>query len=309
MRAGGLARELGGDLPCVRCKYNLKGLSIRGACPECGTPIRATLLAAVDPRASELRPVQRPRLVATGLLLWSGGAFVGALLAWVVRIADVVLELRGVRADAAWGAVGCVVASGVGAVALISPQIGVPVRSRLLVVLALLFYVPLAYATWRLLLLHDPANPAPYFAEGHLSGTRLVYQAAAMLSVVGIALALRPVGRLLTARSMVLRTGMVDRQTLAGIAGAAGLCVLGDGVLFAVSSEPSALMDALRIGGTVLVVCGSVLLTIGLLGVLIDSWRIRGVILQPAFTLEQLLAGGEGESEKPSPGLRAGGGE
>ena len=64
-----LASELTGDLPCVRCGYNLRGLSIREHCPECDAPVRATILALVDPRASELKPLRRPRLTGWGLVL------------------------------------------------------------------------------------------------------------------------------------------------------------------------------------------------------------------------------------------------
>ncbi|MBL8760751.1 MAG: hypothetical protein JNL50_05545, partial [Phycisphaerae bacterium] len=52
-----LARELTGDLRCAKCAYNLKGLSVRSVCPECGLAISATLLAKVDPHAAELRPI------------------------------------------------------------------------------------------------------------------------------------------------------------------------------------------------------------------------------------------------------------
>lgn len=31
------------DLSCIRCRYNLRGLHLRGRCPECGTSIRSTL--------------------------------------------------------------------------------------------------------------------------------------------------------------------------------------------------------------------------------------------------------------------------
>lgn len=41
------------DLPCRRCGYSLKGLSRDGVCPECGAPVRVSLmgdyLAAADP--------------------------------------------------------------------------------------------------------------------------------------------------------------------------------------------------------------------------------------------------------------------
>src|SRR5215831_18001819 len=87
-RAVDLARELGGDLPCAACRYNLRGLSVRSVCPECGTPVRATILFTVDPYASVLRPITWPRATAAGLILWSMGALGAAVLTWVLRGAD-----------------------------------------------------------------------------------------------------------------------------------------------------------------------------------------------------------------------------
>ncbi len=69
-----LSRELAGDLPCIQCGYNLRGLTVKGMCPECGTSVRATLLAVVDPMAGEFRPISFPRLTAYGMLVWSHAA-------------------------------------------------------------------------------------------------------------------------------------------------------------------------------------------------------------------------------------------
>ena len=37
------------DTPCVNCRYNLRGLPGDGACPECGVPIRASLVELSSP--------------------------------------------------------------------------------------------------------------------------------------------------------------------------------------------------------------------------------------------------------------------
>src|SRR5581483_4291904 len=83
-----LGRELGGDLHCVVCSYNLRGLSIRAICPECGTAVRATILSVVDPHASILRPITFPRLTAAGVILWAAGAVAVAMMAWLPQAAD-----------------------------------------------------------------------------------------------------------------------------------------------------------------------------------------------------------------------------
>src|SRR3954470_14312241 len=88
-----IARELTGNLPCVTCRYNLRGLSIKSVCPECGTAVRAAILAAVDPYAPILQPLYAPRLAATGLMLWAGGALAAGLLTWSLRLADLFATL------------------------------------------------------------------------------------------------------------------------------------------------------------------------------------------------------------------------
>ena len=64
------------DVHCARCGYNLRGISIRSVCPECGAAVRATILAVVDPHASELQPIRHPWPVAAGLVLWAASALV-----------------------------------------------------------------------------------------------------------------------------------------------------------------------------------------------------------------------------------------
>jgi hypothetical protein len=72
--------ELQHDLACVRCGYNLRGLSDAGTCPECGTLISHSLMGW-SPRyaAPEWR-----RRVKRGLafLQWS----LGAILLWPIAI-------------------------------------------------------------------------------------------------------------------------------------------------------------------------------------------------------------------------------
>ena len=43
------------DLECPSCRYNLRGLLRGGACPECGLAIEGAILAADDPRQTNLQ--------------------------------------------------------------------------------------------------------------------------------------------------------------------------------------------------------------------------------------------------------------
>ena len=63
---------VGDDRPCLRCGYNLRGIGVAGACPECGAParysLRSTLLKHSPP--DYLRRLRvGARLAALGLIL------------------------------------------------------------------------------------------------------------------------------------------------------------------------------------------------------------------------------------------------
>ncbi|MEW6251990.1 MAG: hypothetical protein AB1716_15215 [Planctomycetota bacterium] len=64
---------LAADTPCVQCEYNLRGLTLEGKCPECGTPI----LSSASPPALRCMPATWLDAVARGL----------SILAWAPAIA------------------------------------------------------------------------------------------------------------------------------------------------------------------------------------------------------------------------------
>src|SRR5688572_28786068 len=123
-RGPDLSHELGGDLPCVVCGYNLRGHSIRALCPECGTGIRATILAVVDPFASELQPIRFPRIIAILINMWTGGALFAALLAWLPIVYDLLNAAgwRLARPDINVALLASLAVSGIGALGLIRPH-------------------------------------------------------------------------------------------------------------------------------------------------------------------------------------------
>ena len=72
------------DVPCIRCGYNVRGLSYDHLCPECGKPIETTVSAyvsdAVDSAATTFRLNLFDRICALlaailGLLLLLIGGF------------------------------------------------------------------------------------------------------------------------------------------------------------------------------------------------------------------------------------------
>ena len=81
-----------------------------------------------------------------------------------------------------------------------------------------------------------------------------------------------------------------DRQTLMGVAGAAGVGVLGDLVHLAAPFMGASAVEPARYAGTILIALSSALLTAGLLGVLVDTLRIYPSVVDPPLALEDVLA-------------------
>lgn len=293
-RAASLDAALAGSLPCVTCGYELKGLSIRGVCPECGTAVRATILYKVDPRAEEFQPIAYPRLLAAGLVLWSAGALAAAGACWLLRVEDGLrqwgMSIPGAM-WASWAAVAATVASGIGSFALIRPARATSVRHTIGAVIGSAAYIPLVWAMWRILLDLDPGRTPPYFGS-NVQPDRAAIRMIAGGSMVVALLGSRLVARDLVKRSMVLRTGRVDRQTLWGMAIVAAVTMAGDGLRFAAGMAWGMDPDLLRFAGTVIVAAGSALLTLGMVGALVDSWRIARAVLIPSPTLHEVLGTG-----------------
>jgi hypothetical protein len=291
----GLGRELGGDLPCVVCGYNLRGLSIRSMCPECGTNLRATILSLVDPQASELRPITFPRLTAAGVVMWAFGAVAVAMMAWLPQAAEVMREL-GIhvgRPSAGLGVMLGLVTSAIGSIALIRPHSGIERAHSFMALLATLAYVPLGWMLWRYHTAVESLGGQHYLTGWSPTSETAYTLAMASGLIAAIIMLQRPNARLLVARSMVMRTGRVDRQTLYAMALAAAF--MGVGSLLGrvdVGSNASTVREVARSIGVVLIAFGGVMVTIGAIGSLLDCARIAGAILIPKMTIRQVIRKG-----------------
>lgn len=291
-RDGLLGRELGGDLPCIGCGYNLRSLSIRAMCPECGLAVRATILHVVDPHASELQPVLWPRLVATGTVLWGAGAALAGVLAWLPHIADVIAAfgINGPqRPNPALGVILGTMVSGVGSIALWRPHAGIERWKVLAAFTGTCLYIPLVYAQWQ----YAMSGGIPsYFSGGTptVIQTRWFVLSAALIALVIIAT--RPMARLLVARSLAMRTGRVDRQTLLAMAAAAGLMVAGGLFVASTGLGHGPFTGVSRVAGVTAIAFGGLLLTIGLVGSLADTLRIAQAIVFPRPSVREVIRRG-----------------
>lgn len=289
---------LKGSLPCVRCGYELQGLSVRGSCPECGTAIRATILYTVDPYAEALQPLSQPTVVAAGLILWSLGGLAAATAAWGPRLAELAAAigfsppLDAIRSSQ-WVVVAGVGVSALGALlSLVRPARVMPIQRSAQAALGIALYAPLAALLWRVQFVIDAPLHTPYIASG-IDAERLLHRLAIGACLAGVLLSLRPNARALAARSLVLRTGRVHRQTIYTTLAAVGMTALGDLVrLAAWGLSRGPIQQTIDAIGVLLVVVGSLLITLAIAGIFVDSLRVARALRAPAPSLHRVLHGG-----------------
>jgi len=281
----------------VRCRYELKGLSVVGLCPECGTPIVATILAVVDPHAEALKPVAHPRFLAGAIFGLAGCSLAASILTWLMRLADAGTQMFGIRFDdGALPFVGtaCIIAAGLSATSLVRPHAQIGRGGVIRAALGVVAFAPLAVFYWLIHGVFDQAHAAPYIAPGESDAMRAVLRLGMGAFLLVAILGLRPNARVLARRAVVFRTGRADRQTMRAMAIAVGTWMVGD-VLSLVGAHLGGLgAQVVRGSGVFLIVVGSVLFTIGLGGIVVDAWRLGRALIQPAVSLDRLLGTGRG---------------
>lgn len=297
--ADAIGVDLTGDLPCIGCGYNLRGLSIRSVCSECGTPVRATILARVDPMAEQLQPLIRPPLTANALVLWAWGAVLAASVVWLDRLADVAHEMLGVRlvVPFAWQLelVG-IAASMLGAVFLVRPVAVVPTWECLKAAGGVVAYLPLLMVHFTIHAVYDP-RMGPPLVGSHLINAggdlldpdRSLYRLAEGALIVAIVIGLRANAVSLAERSLVMRLGRVDTQPLSALAWAMAVTLAGDLLVVAFAGGDGLLDWIVELAALLMIAVGSFLFTLGLFGAGIDTVRLRPVLLEPAPGLTDIF--------------------
>lgn len=293
-----VGHQLSGHIPCARCRYELRGLSIASNCPECGLPIGVTILAVVDPYAKELQPIPRPRVTFAGLMMWATGALSVALLMWLSHLGSMAYSMFGFQAVPVWAAGTIAVVtllSGIGAAAFIRPHRGIPKKQCVAAGFAAAGFLPLAWLHWSLFSRQREGLGFEYFSS-QPNDDRVAMRLLCGLLGVLITLGLRPNARVLVSRSLILRTGRIDRQTMYALAAAFGVGVVGDAIQLASAHLRPVSMEVLRSIGVALAVLASLLCTLGLIGIFIDTWRLRKAVLSEPLDLTELLQTPDPES-------------
>jgi len=287
-----IARQLTGALYCLSCGYNLHGLSIRSSCPECGVPVRATILGIVDPHAEELAPLTHPRLTAIGLLMWSFGGIIAALMVWFQRGVEVLRDMgmsTWVPGFFAWIGIAGVIVSMIGAASMIRPHRSVTRFEAIRCSLGVSFYAALFFVYHAIYLGHDIVAPSPLLAPGGEAFGRSVLRVASFILIAGIVWGVRPAAVGLAVRSVIVRTGRVDRQSLLAVLASLGIATLGDLLLIVSEFVPVTVADVISIISVVIIALGSVLFTVGMANICHDTVRLYPVIVRPGVGLGDIF--------------------
>jgi len=297
-----IARQLTGELICIGCGYNLRGLSIREVCPECGMSIRATLLGIVDPQAEELENLSSPWLAANGLLLWSCGALIACLSVWVLRIDEIVRAKTSVNLGLiGWvSMVGLIalICSGVGALTMIRPYRHMKRWLSMRAAIGVSAYIPVVMVYAVIYRGFDQSASMPLINPGAQYLDRSLLRLGMFIGVVVIVWGIRPNALKLAMRSVIVRTGRVDRQSIYAVLASFGVAALGDafnivGIIFSdeggLGGLGGVVADLLMQLHVVLVALGSVLITLGLTNIVVDSFRLRPVLKHQGVGLSDVF--------------------
>jgi hypothetical protein len=287
-----IARQLTGELYCIGCGYNLRGLSIRSNCPECGVPVRATILGLVDPHADELSPLIAPKLSAIGLNAWSMGAMIAVMMIWVLRIAEVLRDIFDTTWTpmlAPWIGISGLILSMIGGATMIRPHRGVNRLESIRSAIGVSLYGALIFVFSAIYLGHDAAAPSPLLDPSNSSLSRSILRIAMFLLIAGIILGLRPQAVGLAVRSVVVRTGRVDRQSLMALLASLGIAATGDLIHVLSTYISMGIDDVLSIISVVVISLGSVLFTVGMVNICIDTVRLFPVLVRPGVGLSDIF--------------------
>lgn len=296
----GLAFELSGHIPCAVCAYDLSGLSITGTCPECGSSVRLTLLRVIDPRARVLEPLVRPRLTALCLSVLSGTSFGAVLMIWAQRIADgacVAFGRRCVLPELGHTAAALLALGGLAGVGLVRPHRRTTPLSRLAGGAAILMTIAAAWQLSVTLGIRDPLRGPPYFGVERMSDARALERIIFGVLVAGAILLFRVNARELSLRSVLLRRDHEHKQRLLAVAGAMMIALAGDVLLLIAPNEPATAPATLLVTlGLAAIAVGSVLATVAMVGVLIDSRAIARTIARRPMAIRDVIRRAAGDA-------------
>ena len=273
------------------------GLSVRDNCPECGTAVRAAILHAVDPLAEELAPMRAPSLTGVLIVVW---AIAGALGIWLIVLMRLMDGLRAINLRVPslwWGwdvAFVLLVISAVATFGFLMPTKRTRRRNVLCALGAMLAYAPFFYSMHRIRMIDAAQGGVASYFTDMPEPARIGWRIVIGLCLIAIFLGVRPNARELVRRSLAMRTGRVDRQTLLAMVLATGIMIIGDLVrLWGASGGGSTIV----IFGSLLILIATVFLGVGMTAAVVDGARIRRSLRMGPRRMQDLIGPQLGSGE------------
>jgi hypothetical protein len=196
-----------------------------------------------------------------------------------------VIESLGKCVCVAW------IAAAAGAATVSKPHQYLPSWTSRGVILAACAYLGLALVSQRILLGLDAAGVHSLFVASTAPGhERTLWRCLEDVCAAGAVGGMSRLWGQLQARSVLMRSGRLDRQSTPSMFAAVGIMAAGDLIWLVAgpSSGESIENSLLRLICQSLVGVGSMLLTVGLIAILMDVVRLRRVILAQPLSLEEL---------------------
>ena len=135
----------------------------------------------------------------------------------------------------------------------------------------------------------DLSSTSPLLNPGNASLDRVVYRLFLFSCVAVILWGLRPNAVGLAVRSVVVRTGRIDRQSMYAVIASFFVAAIGDILHLAGMIIGGGVGEVLSAVHIVLVSLGSVLLTVGLVNIVIDTLRLYSVVVRPGIGLSDVF--------------------
>ncbi len=274
------------SLPCMRCCYELKNLSASGDCPECGEPIRLTIIETVDPASRRLPVIEQPKAIGNALLGIVLAFFLSAILALLALFAQApsnfpvapfahVLPMSGLI----WGAIGL----GLLSVWCLNPMFGMCQRGELVGCLTGIKFTMSGLLFWSfslLLAILFALNGKSTYSEFSILFDTFLPALSAGCVFVGFKKLIPRLGQ----RSRAFRQARGSRQRMNDLI--AGLVFVLIGRTMIAVGGPDSNMEVL---GLTLFLMSNGLIVLGLLYLLRNTLWIRSALIEPPPALTSLL--------------------
>jgi hypothetical protein len=285
--ADGLSKmQVALHMPCARCGYELRELIADGDCPECGEPIRLTIIEVVDPTSRRLVPIQNPKAVGNsiiGVVFFFFFAAILAVLAFLSRAPESLPIPDFIHLFPTSGFVWLSAIAGLASLLNLIPMIRMCRQSVLIGCRAGIVFTFFGLCLWSLsmaliaiFLLDNPS---------HSSAVTMLFDTC--LPVVASGLVFSGFRRLvprLGQRSRAFRQAQGSRQRMNDLLAALVVIIVGR-TLIVVSTTDS----NLSLLGLIVMVMSLSLVVIGLGYLLRNTAWIRNALISPAPALLDLL--------------------